>query len=84
MLVVMNLYPLRARLPRNFATVEDRLHELSFGNRLRQDHDTARRVNALVETIDDLVALVPPAALDERLQATLALLGATGSRQQTG
>jgi len=49
MLVVMNLYPLRARLPRNFATVEDRLHELSFGNRLRQDHDTARRVNALVE-----------------------------------
>jgi NTE family protein len=71
MLVVMNLYPLRARLPRNLAAVEDRLHELSFGNRLRQDHDTARRVNALVETIDDLAALVPPDALDERLQARL-------------
>ena len=71
MLVVMNLYPLRARLPRNLAAVEDRLHELSFGNRLRQDHDTARRVNALVETIDDLAALVPPNALDERLQARL-------------
>ena len=71
MLVVMNLYPLRARLPRNLAAVEDRLHELSFGNRLRQDHNTARRVNALVETIDDLAALVPPAALDERLQARL-------------
>lgn len=71
MLVVMNLYPLRARLPRNLAVVEDRMHELSFGNRLRQDHDTARRVNALVETIEDLAALVPPAALDERLRARL-------------
>src|SRR6266508_1500035 len=71
MLVVMNLYPLRARLPRNLAAVEDRMHELSFGNRLRQDHDTARRINALVETIDDLAALVPPGALDERLQARL-------------
>jgi NTE family protein len=71
MLVVMNLYPLRARLPRNLAAVEDRMHELSFGNRLRQDHDTARRINALVETIDDLAALVPPGSLDERLQARL-------------
>jgi NTE family protein len=71
MLVVMNLYPLRARLPRNLAAVEDRMHELSFGNRLRQDHDTARRVNALVETIEDLAALVPPEALDERLRARL-------------
>jgi NTE family protein len=71
MLVVMNLYPLRARLPRNLAAVEDRMHELSFGNRLRQDHDTARRVNALVETIDDLAALVPPDALDDRLRARL-------------
>ena len=71
MLVVMNLYPLRARLPRNLAAVEDRMHELSFGNRLRQDHDNARRINALVETIDDLAALVSPDALDERLHARL-------------
>jgi predicted acylesterase/phospholipase RssA len=71
MLVVMNLYPLRARLPRNLAAVEDRVHELSFGNRLRQDHDTARRINALVETIDDLAALVPPDGLDDRLRARL-------------
>src|SRR5205823_15043854 len=71
MLVVMNLYPLRARLPRNLAAVEDRMDELSFGNRLRQDHDTARRINALVETIDDLAVLVPPDALDERLRARL-------------
>ena len=47
------------------------MHELSFGNRLRQDHDTARRINALVETIDDLAVLVPPDALDERLRARL-------------
>ena len=71
MLVVMNLYPLRARLPRSLAAVEDRMHELSFGNRLRQDHDTARRINALVETIEDLATLVPPDALDARLQARL-------------
>ena len=71
MLVVMNLYPLRARLPRNLAGVEDRMHELSYGNRLRQDHDTARRINALVETIEDLAALVPSGALDERMHARL-------------
>jgi len=71
MLVVMNLYPLRARLPRNLAGVEDRMHELSYGNRLRQDHDTARRINALVETIEDLAALVPSGALDEQTHARL-------------
>src|SRR5262249_32198930 len=71
MLVAMNLYPLRARLPRNLAVVEDRMHELSFGNRLRQDHDTARRINALVETIDDLAALVSPELLDAGLRARL-------------
>jgi NTE family protein len=60
MLVVMNLYPLRARLPRNLAGVEDRMHELSFGNRVRQDHDAARRINALVETIDALAEKVAP------------------------
>ena len=47
------------------------MHELSFGNRLRQDHDNARRINALVETIDDLAGLVSPDALDERLHARL-------------
>ena len=36
------------------------MHELSFGNRTRQDHDTARRINALVETIDELAAHVAP------------------------
>jgi NTE family protein len=71
MLVVMNLYPLRARLPRNLAAVEDRLHELSFGNRLRQDHDTARRVNALVETIDALAAKIAPDDRGDWLNARL-------------
>jgi predicted acylesterase/phospholipase RssA len=71
MLVVMNLYPLRARLPRNLAAVEDRLHELSFGNRLRQDHDTARRINALVETIDELATKVAPDDRGDWLNARL-------------
>jgi NTE family protein len=68
---VMNLYPLRARLPRNLAGVEDRMHELGYGNRMRQDHASARRINALVETIEDLAALVPPGAVDERMHARL-------------
>ncbi len=71
MLVVMNLYPLRARLPRNLAAVEDRLHELSFGNRLRQDHDMARRINALVETIDELATKVAPGERSDWLNARL-------------
>jgi predicted acylesterase/phospholipase RssA len=71
MLVVMNLYPLRARLPRNLAAVEDRLHELSFGNRLRQDHDMARRINALVETIDELATKVAPDERSDWLNARL-------------
>jgi len=71
MLVVMNLYPLRARLPRNLAGVEDRMHELSFGNRMRQDHDSARRINALVETIDVLAEKVAPDDRSDWLNARL-------------
>jgi NTE family protein len=71
MLVVMNLYPLRARLPRNLAGVEDRMHELSFGNRMRQDHDTARRINALVETIDELATHIAPDDRSDWLNARL-------------
>src|SRR4051812_24696587 len=59
LLVVMNLYPLRARRPQNLAEVQDRVHELSFGNRLRQDHDSANRLNELIGTICELAALVP-------------------------
>jgi NTE family protein len=71
MLVVMNLYPLRARLPHNLAGVEDRMHELSFGNRMRQDHDAARRINALVETIDALAEKIAPDDRSDWLNARL-------------
>jgi NTE family protein len=71
-LVVIDLYPLRARLPRTLADVEDRLHELSFGNRLRQDSATAKRVNDFVATIDELAALAPREALSENLASHVA------------
>ena len=63
LLVVMNMYPLRAHLPRNLAEVQDRVHELGYGNRMRQDGATAKRVNDLVATIEALAALVPAGAL---------------------
>jgi NTE family protein len=68
-LVVMNLYPLRARLPQNLAEVQDRVHELSFGNRLRQDHDGANRVNDLIGTICELAALLPKGKIAGKLEA---------------
>ena len=49
---VMNLYPLSAPKPRNLFDVIDRVHELSYGNRLRQDGEAAHRVNEMVRTID--------------------------------
>src|SRR5262249_60939589 len=71
MRVVMILYPRRARRPRNRAGLEDRLHELSSANRLRQDHDTARRINALVETIGDLAGKIAPDDRSDWLNARL-------------
>ncbi len=67
-LVVLNLYPLRARKPRTLADVEDRIHELSFGNHLRQDRRSAERINDFIETIEQLTALVPPDAIGADLQ----------------
>jgi NTE family protein len=69
LLIVMNLYPLCAQRPRNMAEVEDRMHELSYGNRLLQDRDQARRLNDLVAIIEDLAPLVPPDSLDAGLKA---------------
>ena len=54
LLVVMNLYPLTAKEPRNLLDVADRVHELSYGNRLRQDSEAAERINKLVKTIGQL------------------------------
>jgi NTE family protein len=69
LLVVMNMYPLRARLPRNLAEVQDRVHELSYGNRLRQDRESAKRVNDMVATIEALAARVPAGSLTGDLKA---------------
>ena len=69
LLVAMNLYPLRGRMPVNMAAVDDRLHELQLGNRMREDPETARRINALVETIEEFAKLHPPK--DAWLQARL-------------
>jgi predicted acylesterase/phospholipase RssA len=67
-LVVMDLYPLRGRLPRSLAEVEDRTHELSFGNRLRQDHQVADQINELIRTIEELAPLVPASDMTPALQ----------------
>jgi len=69
LLVVMNMYPLRARRPRNLAEVQDRVHELSYGNSLRQDGESAKRVNDMVATIEALAALVPDGSLTGDLKA---------------
>jgi NTE family protein len=69
MLVVMNLFPQRARLPANMTGVQDRVQELRYGNRLRQDAGFARRINALVETIDEMVKVTGYDGLEPWLQA---------------
>lgn len=58
-LAIMNLFPQQARLPRSLDEVNERADQLRFGNRLRQDHETAEIVNDLISTIAQLVALVP-------------------------
>jgi NTE family protein len=69
LLVVMNLFPLRAELPRNLTGVDDRASELRFGNRVRQDRKTAERINHFVQTIDALVGLVPASAITGQLRS---------------
>jgi predicted acylesterase/phospholipase RssA len=54
LLVVMNLYPLTGREPKNLLAVADRVHELSYGNRVRQDRAAARRINKLLRLVEDL------------------------------
>jgi NTE family protein len=68
LLVVMNLFPQTAKLPRSLTEVNERLDELRFGNRLRQDSSTARQINTLISTIELLVALVPKPLPDELLE----------------
>jgi NTE family protein len=70
-LVVMNLFRMARPLPRNLFEVNDRVQELRFGNRIRQDRDNARNINSLVETVEKLVAVVPDSARDPELEARI-------------
>lgn len=66
-LIVMNLYPLRAPLPRQMSEVDDRVHQLTYGNRVRQDSAIARRFNEFIETVRELAALAPEGAINAEL-----------------
>jgi hypothetical protein len=70
----MNVYPLRAARPQNLAEVEDRKHELCFGNHLRQDRETAERINKLAQTVQDLAELAQD-RLTPELQAQVHRVG---------
>ncbi|MFZ0375212.1 MAG: patatin-like phospholipase family protein [Xanthobacteraceae bacterium] len=59
LLVVMNLFPLQTNLPNTYTEVSQRVDQLRFGNRLRQDASTARQFNKLISVIERLAALVP-------------------------
>jgi len=66
-LIVMNLFRKNRAPPKNMIEVNDRLDELRYGNRLRQDRKNADTINRLVRTIDDLATAVPEGSL-ERLK----------------
>ena len=74
LLVVLNLYPLKGSLPKNLFEVADRVHELSFGNRLRQDRASAARINKLVRAVEGLRKIADPEILarDKKLQDEIA------------
>jgi predicted acylesterase/phospholipase RssA len=71
-LVVMNLFRKERPLPKNLIEVNDRLAELRYGNRLRQDGQNAETINALVCTIERLADLVAPGSLDDGLKNDVA------------
>jgi predicted acylesterase/phospholipase RssA len=71
LIIVMDVYPLRARRPANLPEVRDRVHELSFGNHVRQDQIQARRINDMVKTIEDLASLVPAEAMTDEVRARI-------------
>jgi predicted acylesterase/phospholipase RssA len=67
-LVVMNLFRKRRALPKNMIEVNDRLDELRYGNRLRQDRKNADTIDDLVLTIEALAAAVPEGSLTPQLK----------------
>jgi NTE family protein len=66
LLVVMNLFPLQSKLPQTYTEVSQRVDQLRFGNRLRQDTSTAKQFNSLIAMIERLAALVPHVPPDVR------------------
>ena len=62
---------MRRRLPQNLSEVNDRIQELRFGNRVRQDRDNARNINSLVETVEKLASVLPESARDLELEARI-------------
>jgi len=70
LVIVLNLYPVRGSLPKNLFDVADRVHELSFGNRLRQDRASASRINKLLRAVEGLakIANADELARDKKLQ----------------
>ncbi len=70
-LIVMNLFRKNRAPPKNMIEVNDRLEELRYGNRVRQDRKNAHTVNELLRTIEELAALVPAGSLDLQLEARL-------------
>jgi NTE family protein len=71
-LVVMNLFRKERPLPKNMIEVNDRLAELRYGNRMRQDKSHAETINALVSTVESLAALVAEDKLDDELRDDIA------------
>jgi len=74
-LVVMNLFRKKRAPPKNMIEVNDRLDELRYGNRLRQDRENADTINELVRTIGALTAAVPADSLDPELAKRVASAG---------
>jgi len=68
-LIVMNLFRKSRASPKNMIEVNDRLAELRYGNRLRQDSGNAQTINELLKTIDGLAAAAPEGSLDQELEA---------------
>jgi predicted acylesterase/phospholipase RssA len=67
-LIVMNLFRKKRAPPKNMIEVNDRMAELRYGNRLRQDGENARTIDKLLGLIDDLAAAASGGPLDPRLK----------------
>jgi len=71
-LVVMNLFRKKRVPPKNMIEVNDRLAELRYGNRLRQDSANARTIDELLGLIVDLEAAASGVVLDPQLKERIA------------